>query len=250
MNNIKIPPHDDYGKWLYKNEAHSLFIMGNHKFALYSWMLARKKYNLDNATLLHFDYHYDCAIDSMVDDFIKKPSIKKALEQACFKCCPSLSPNRIMHDNFIIAAIEAGLFKDGKFVCKEDDVPSVFNSTKKVKGRKIDLRHYSSIDSCLRDINSIPQNIICLDIDLDYFNNSEVYGVANLDDENIIRNQLQLLKDIKGVVTTTIAVSEDFCGNLESSKKLLGYVKDIWKINDNIEDSLDISCYANNRRHQ
>lgn len=241
MIKIKIPNHNDYGKWLYKNKLNSLFIMGNHKFALYSWMLARKKYDLNNSTLLHFDYHYDYAIDSMAHDFVKKPSSKKALSQACFDYTSVPPPNRIMHDNFIPAAIGAGLFNKCVFICKDDEPSNLYS---KINGRSLDLVSYASLDAYLDSTKSFSQDRICLDIDLDYFNNSEKCGEVNLDDERLIVSQLCSLKHLSGIVTTTIAVSEDFSGGVESSKKLLQYIKNIWDITDDLEGSLDVSDYA------
>lgn len=239
MIKVEIPNHDDYGKWLYKDSNDSLFIMGNHKFALYAWMLASSRYDLKDATLVHFDYHYDYAVDDWIKTFLNSPSPHMAFDQVNFS---SYNVDRVMHDSFLPAAIGAGLFKECIFICKED--PRHEDLQLQVNGRKMSYKIFQTIEVCHEYLKSEAIDKLCLDIDLDYFNNSTNYNEVKLDDDHVINRQLSLLRSFNNVLMTTIAVSEDFSGGIESSKKLLEFTKKIWGIEDSIENSLDASSFV------
>lgn len=235
---IKIPvvQMNDYGEWLFWDEDKSFFIMGNHKYALYCWMIFHEKINqLNDAALYHIDYHFDYAVDDWINVFLENPTSSEAMSQANNFNCYTPPRYRICEDNFIPAAVGAGLFKKGVFICKDNH----HDLDKSIRGRLFDHKIFGTFDEFKEEFSKqcSSQNI-CLDIDLDYFNNSDKWYGMDLLDEDTICNCLQYLKSLPNVEITTIALSEPFSGGKVAAPKLLGLVKDIWGISENIEEAV------------
>lgn len=237
---VNIDTYNDDGQWLFRTEDASFWMMGNHKYALYCWMVGQEAgKEMQETTLVHVDKHFDYAVDSMIDDFLSNPSSTTALAQASYGLEPEhrMPQRKIMCDNFIPAAAGAGFFKRAIFVCRDDthqlDTPA--------NGRLLPHEIHMTFDSFQNMVRAggLRSEKLCLDIDLDYFNDSDVYYGAALWEEKIIIDHLEFLRDLPSVVMTTVALSEPFSGGRKTAPNLLRLVKRVWGVTGNIEQSVD-----------
>lgn len=241
LRQIAVPQNGDFGEWLFKSSDNRLFIMGNHKYACYCWMLAHENgIDLRNSNLIHVDAHFDYTIgdSNLLNVFIESPSSITALQECATLNDNNSCPHRIRNDDFIPAAVGVGLFQMAVFVCRKEQ-PHDLN--KSINGRFLPYHIYYSLDEFKADYLKGKYNHsgFSLDIDLDYFNKDTTKNYdMNLDSKSIIFEQLKFLKKIPAVDVTTIALSEEFSGGKQAAPVLLGIVKEIWGISENIESAV------------
>jgi len=102
-----------------------LWLMDNHKWALYAWESSLRPLPGDEQGILaHLDYHFDAS-----NDFTRGEDVARLLRAAGPGECADLTAgdNLIKCDSFIVPAIMRGLVRDVHFLCREiDPDPDVY----------------------------------------------------------------------------------------------------------------------------
>lgn len=153
INKISFQKSENYFKEICPN----IWIMDNHKWALYCWEQYRIK-NKIPSTLVHLDYHWD-AMNAYFEDesFVKNMDLKALYNE--------IKNNIIRCDSFITPAIIRGYIDKVDFHCFQTDTIGFdgdflnrYNTRQNIHNNIEDL------------VNEIGKQEIILDIDLDIFN--------------------------------------------------------------------------------
>lgn len=234
--------------------------MRDHNYAFSSWEIERLKGKIElNSTLIHVDSHLDDLPEAIeiVGILDKINSFEEAIKLGeKFDYSRGTSPDRIyMHiDNFIWPAIMRNTV--GNVIYISDDSKTELNKKKlrleiekdpkndKPIVRKLfeNLLRYDKNISRLKSIEDFEQSIndfllnlelskTILDIDLDYFNDSDSFdsNPKLRSEEQIIKN-LQYLKQLTNWDVITVALSPEYCGGEEACNYLLDLFLTSFKI--------------------
>jgi hypothetical protein len=191
----------------YYVEYDNIFLVEEHKWALYCWEKYRKHYGNIPSRLVHLDYHSDSLSYEGNQNILKKMNLNdlyKHIEEDKY----------IRLDSFIVPAILRGYIKYVDFYCfQSDDYLLPFDYVPK--------KIHRNIESLVQNVNG---DEIILDIDLDLFNHDgdgQMYVKGNLwKDEEIkvfIEKCTPLIKHAKVI---TIAQSPGFTGDINDIEHL------------------------------
>ncbi len=190
--------------------APGVWVMDDHKWALYVWALNR---DILPQTLFHLDYHWDGADDfNLPDDALSK---SLADPEELWKI---LSEDRLIRkDSFIAPAVRAEFFREVHFFCYQRNIEQGLEPDLLMKYPVCQFVH-TSLLSARRQIN--PSNI-ALDLDVDLFNRSTFFGKGDLWPADEIRRFLEDLKPlIKASPLVTIALSYCYSGSETDTHRL------------------------------
>lgn len=202
INQINFEKNDEYFDEIYPN----IWIMDNHKWALYCWEQYRVK-NQIPSTLVHLDYHWDA-----INDYFENESVIKNMDLKTLH--KEIKKNIIRYDSFITPAIIRGYVDRVDFHCFQidtigfaDDFVNRYNTTQNIHSNIEDL------------VNEIEKQEIILDIDLDIFNKSGKNGVL-WDEEKIEAYICKITPLVKQAKIITIAMSYGYTGSNEEIEYL------------------------------
>ena len=200
--------NDDYLEPLGSN----VWLMDNHKWALYVWESNRLKDGL--YTLVHVDYHWDA-----VYDFWENPEKEKELIESSLDELKSLIKDEslIQYDSFIGPALARGLIDDIHFLCFQEDGDEGF------------WQPVLDRFGCKQTIHGDSKSLNTLNVDspllfdfcLDVFNRSDYEYRSELWKNKEIEKLLfdcKILVQIADIVT--ISMSYGYSGTLEDTKAL------------------------------
>jgi len=163
-----IVPNDEFHEEIYPG----VWLMDNHKWAFWAWL----NHFTENTTglpakLFHFDYHWDA-----VNDFQSEASQSDLFKHSLTEAYRLVTGDFICKDGFIAPAIIKGFFNEIHFYCKQKNTQVGF--TDEFLNNYMSKQYvYNTIDN----INvSIFDNPYAFDLDIDLFNDSEMYLVSKL----------------------------------------------------------------------
>jgi hypothetical protein len=203
INEISFQKNENYFKEIYPN----IWIMDNHKWALYCWEQYRIK-NQIPSTLVHLDYHWDAINNYFEDESLVKNMDLKALYN-------EIKNNIIRCDSFITPAIIRDYIDKVVFHCFQTDTIGFdgdfikrYNTTQNIHNNIEDL------------VNEIEKQEIILDIDLDIFNTlgMSMGSVWCKEEIKTYINKINPL--IKQAKIITIAMSYGYTGSSEEIEYL------------------------------
>ncbi|PPK57337.1 uncharacterized protein UPF0489 [Malaciobacter marinus] len=203
INQISFQQDDSYFEEIYPN----IWIMDNHKWALYCWEQYRIK-NKISSILVHLDYHWDAINDYFEDEFLVKNMDLNALYN-------EIKNNIIRCDSFISPAIIRGYIDKVGFHCFQTgtigfdgDFLNRYNTTQNI---------HNNIEELVKEIGK--QEII-LDIDLDIFNTlgSRMGSVWCKEEIKTYINKINPL--IKQAKIVTVAMSYNYASSNEDIEYL------------------------------
>src|SRR5438045_2212518 len=98
----------------YAHLGRSIWLMDNHKWALFIWSTAKTLSSGTTYSLVHADYHWDA-----VDDFYEQPELVEELRTATDEELRGLTAQDayIKWDSFIAPAIHRGMLREVHFLC-------------------------------------------------------------------------------------------------------------------------------------
>ncbi len=188
----------------YCQEIHpNIWLMDNHKWALYCWELYREKNDIPS-TIVHLDYHWDG-----VNDYHENEEKIEDIELSEIKDI-IVEENYIRKDSFIAPAIIRGYVNRIDFHCFQSDTEIGLDDCL--------LKKYNSKQYIYNDIeellSSTIRESIILDIDLDIFNRSTDFLDGELwTKEEIQEYILKITPLIKQAKIITLAMSYGYSGS-------------------------------------
>ncbi|MDD3854088.1 UPF0489 family protein [Sulfurimonas sp.] len=205
INQINFEKNDEYFDEIYPN----IWIMDNHKWALYCWEQYRVK-NQIPSTLVHIDYHWDA-----VNDYYENEDKLKNIDLDTMKNIIS-EEQYIRKDSFIAPAIIRKFINRVDFYCFQNNTEVGLDSSLLTK-YQVKQNIYSQIDDLVKPTGTCE---IILDIDLDIFNTiGSKFGKLWSKDKiiNYINKLSPLIKKAKII---TIAMSYGYTGSNEEIEYL------------------------------
>ena len=185
-----------------EDDEKNIYVFGLHQNALYYWVKALRNNKLSlNAHLIHIDYHTD----------FKKSSVKLNPSVTSNEIKSLIENGDITNDSFINLAMSIGIVKDITFCCSVDHKHS-FGSFKNFNS-PVELAEALIISHTNNLSNIISSSNIILDIDLDYFFESDENRlIRQKTTEKIKEEVIAINKLLKFASITTIARSpEMYC---------------------------------------
>lgn len=197
----------------------SVWLMDNHKWALYVWEVFRQKAGGERFTLAHVDYHWDG-----VYDFHSEPEKEQELLAADVEHLYALIEEEewIRYDSFIAPAVARRMFDSLHFYCMQNDSSDV------------------AIDEALRALTNTEQMIhetpeslaslkasspLIVDLCLDLFNRSEEFQVGDLwSNDEILRFLDTIQPLITAAALVTVSLSFDYSGTEDDTRYLASLV--------------------------
>jgi len=200
----------------HKEICPGVWLMDNHKWAFWVWTNYFTKNSTEKpAILLHFDHHWDA-----VNDFNTDAAISTLCQDNRSEMYRLVAENYIRKDGFIAPAIIKGYFNEIHFYCKQAN-PQIGFSSEFLNSFTAKQCFYDEIEK-INDI--IIERSYAFDLDIDLFNNSEVYLKSKLWPENQrddFFDRCELL--IKHASIVTIAMSYGYSGTKKDTKWLTQY---------------------------
>jgi hypothetical protein len=213
-----------------------IYISRNHQWAFAAWAIGKQTGILrDQITLLHVDAHLDDTWDGVIVEGLQEMSNPEEFLEVAGK---------LEIDNFIWAGFAAALIDHIVYVCPKDiDDSDPFDLTawdlegeqlkpvkellqkRDYKGSRFesiaDFQQYGVVAENKESLLNLPGSVT-LDLDLDVFKlNLSDYKDTALVSEDLIRTQLQFLRDYYPYDLITVALSPAFCGGDDNCERLL-----------------------------
>ncbi|MFS1519584.1 UPF0489 family protein [Bacillus sp. SCS-151] len=210
-----------------------IYFMDQHKWAFYIWELTREKGLIQpNATLFHVDAHLDdCPF--VLEDNPEYINIK-GLENI-----KAFTENYVNIDTFIWPAFGRETINNIIYVSDFAGSNEPFDdwSRKRVEGRIYEGVRVHSIQELKRAISLgevepyIRDNSLILNIDLDFFNEEDLYDCNPLlysDQE--VKESLTYLKNLYNWDLITVALSPEHCGGKEACNHLFHLFLNVFEL--------------------
>lgn len=256
-------------EWRKKVTGRNIYLMRDHNYAFSAWEIGRINGDLkSNSVLVHVDSHLDDVAES-----IEVPGIlndintaKKAIDIAKqFDWTKGEMPERIYVriDNFIWPAIVRNTIGDVYYISddpqeesnesnlrKQISDPYSFYKRKDIRNDSIaelqlnniienqkKISRFQSIESFKTEAESFQKDIqgktLILDLDLDYFNDSNIYNAdPEIREEDQIRRNFDFVKNLANWDMITVALSPEHCGGEEACNYLLQLFLESFEINN------------------
>ena len=209
-----------------------LGIVRDHRFAFYfwsRWFVKKMNRDLKRAPLLiTIDWHQDLAPPSEKErDDLTHLNLSNEEEVFTF-CRDRMNP---YNDGHILSAAWLGIISDIVVICKQR-----FRSLDQFRdfsGNTHAIRKFTAFDKVCLEIEKYDR--VILDIDLDYFTESESFRGGDpdvrLDSDEEIRSVLNLNSGFFQLVFQrffglTIATEPDFCGGIENAQHIFSILKE------------------------
>lgn len=192
-----------------------IWLMDNHKWALWVWERFRQLSNIKRFSLIHADYHWDCVYDPH-----ESPEIEEKLLAADLGQLKNLIVEDIWirYDSFIVPAVKRGLFDEVHFFCKQDDGWDV--------GIDSDILAQCGVQQTLHaepgglTTRQYPSPII-FDLCLDLFNRSTMWNQGEIWPEQEILEFLATIRPlIEQALLVTVSLSFEYSGTEEDTRRL------------------------------
>ncbi|WP_255289811.1 UPF0489 family protein [Bacillus cereus] len=197
-----------------------IFISTQHNWAFSAWEIGRlRNYIKPGATVVHIDAHLD-----YLDPLQQISSIRTEGEAITIG-------SKLDIAEFIIPAMQTGTVGN-VFMISNDSVEIGVDT--KIE-RAYTLKHYEHVYRKKWFDNTVEKNVI-LDLDLDFFNlNYSDYNCNPvLLPEELIKNQLEFIKDSMWEWDmVTVALSPEHCGGEEVCKHIFRLFLDVFKLDLN-----------------
>lgn len=197
----------------------SVWLMDNHKWALYAWESFRQQAGGGRFTLAHVDYHWDGGYDFHCDAEQEQELLAADLRRlrAFIE-----EEEWIRYDSFIAPAVARGMFDAVHFYCPQGDESDVAVDENLRKSTGTDQVIHETPESLASLEAASP---LIFDLCLDLFNRSDQFQEGDLwSDEEV----LGFLDTVRPLITTaslvTISLSFDCSGTAEDTRHLASLV--------------------------
>ncbi|WP_198135822.1 UPF0489 family protein [Pontibacillus chungwhensis] len=220
----------------------SIYIMDDHSWAFFAWEFERLKGNVNgDSALLHFDNHLDDVPDRIDVNGLKDAQTKEDLISLIASKEERRSADysgKISIDNFIWPSFVRGTLGSMYIISphKQESLVNWLLAEEEYEGaRKDDFfqyipkekiekvkRVYTFDEFDLGEFNQLAQNNSkILNIDLDYFNESDDLFEPSLMRDNKVKGILEQLMNACKWDLITVAISPLYCGGEPEARHLL-----------------------------
>lgn len=193
-----------------------IWLMDDHKWALFIWDQLRQKARGVRYSLIHADYHWDS-----IDDFREDEEAKSKLAAAGSNDLRAMTAagEYVRYDSFIAPAVRRGLFSEVHFFCQQDDSEPLDDDL---------CNAFGTVQSIHPDVASlaavVPASPLIFDLCLDLFNrpdeaNKEYSGTRWSDDE-VLAFLKAVKHHIQAAELVTISLSFGCSGQEQDTRHL------------------------------
>jgi UPF0489 domain len=192
-----------------------IWLMDNHKWALWVWESLRQSSKINRFTLVHADYHWDGGYD-----FHGSPEMQEKLLVAGLDDLRNLivEENWIRYDSFIAPAIKRGMFDEVHFFCKQNDGFDIGIGDALLE--QCGTRQIFHEAAATLAAAKFPSPVI-FDLCLDLFNRSTIWNKGDLWEEVEILEFLEIVRPvIERAILVTVSLSFECSGTAEDTKRL------------------------------
>lgn len=250
--------------WNKKHTNKEIYLMVNHKWAFAVWESARISQLInENALLVHVDSHLD-DLPQLVEDerYFKAQSENDILYLVKFERSEEDDKNfstnyELNNANFIFPAFLRNTIQDIIYVSDYkleeitvDDIYKVANRIdesaeriddityitykmcyEKIKEKNKSIQRYLNVEDFLIAVDQFPiDQPKILDLDLDYFNDSDNFLYSDLKSDDVIRDNLRQLKNLCEWDIITVALSPGHCGGKGECLHILDLFLDVFEL--------------------
>lgn len=197
----------------------NIWLMDNHKWALYVWERFRQESGIGKFSLVHADYHWDG-----VYDFFENPEEETKLLAANLEQIRAMIQTEagIQYDSFIAPAVARGMFDSVHFFCRQNDFTDVGIADSVRAITCTDQFIYESVDDLSRQQFSLP---FIFDLCLDLFNDSDMFATGEIWSDHQVLEFINTLRPlIQNAVLITVSLSFDYSGTEEDTRHLASIV--------------------------
>jgi len=190
-----------------------VWLMDDHKWALFVWEQHRQKVGGQRYSLMHADYHWD-STDDFRDDDEAQTELAKA--DADGLRAMTAASEYITYDSFIAPAVRRGLFSEVHFYCLQidsepldDDLCDAFETPQHLHPDATSLAA------------AVPASPLIFDLCLDLFNHSDNYDDGDLWSDGEVLAFLEAVKHhIQAAELVTISLSFGCSGTADDTRHL------------------------------
>lgn len=203
---------DDYVQQL----AANIWLMDNHKWALWAWERHAADSGVQKFTLVHADHHWDGGYD-----FFESPEEEAEMLAADLEGLRAMiaEGNWIRYDSFIAPAVARGRFDAVHFFCQQDDGCDVAIGEEVLAMSGTTQTLHPSAESLAGIAPALP---LVFDLCLDLFNNDSKmeYGSDLWQDADILAFLDTVRPLIESAALVTISLSFGCSGTSEDTRHL------------------------------
>ena len=244
-------------KSVWKHSKDHVYLMVDHRYAFVVWEYLRMKKSLEShAILVHVDTHLDDVPELLeqekvmgirsIDDLRSVVKWSEAIDEKIARGEEPSDRLYLREDNFIIPSFCRDGIQKIIYVSNEENrteaqrdyntidcIESLYStnlSKLDVKFSEKSIERYMGVRKFVSHCVDWSNDFTLLDLDLDYFNNSNTLWESNLKNDDEIRSELRLLKDYTEWDVITIAISPGYSGEEQAAQKLLAYFLEIFEL--------------------
>lgn len=210
----KLSQDDDF----FAEIGSNIWLMDNHKWALYVWEKFRLESSIRKFSLVHADYHWDG-----VYDMYEKPLKESQFLAANLDELKELIriEDCIQFDSFIAPAVVKGMFDSIHLFCKQDDTDiGIYDDIR----APTNTRQFVYDDANFLASQKFDYPLI-FDLCLDLFNNSDMYATGDIWPDEEILTFLNLIHSlIQNASLITISLSFNYSGTEEDTRHLANLI--------------------------
>lgn len=209
-----LEPNNDF----LKEVAPNVWLMDNHKWALYAWEAHCRASGVGRFVLVHADYHWDG-----VDEFFERPDAESRLLAADLAELLTMirDEDGIQYDSFIAPAVRRGLIEELHFFCTQDDSDPGIDEHLRVSGRIKQFIH--------EDVNELAALTIdaplIFDLCLDLFNESDYMDEGDIWPDAEVAAFMDVVRNLVTKANlVTVSLSFGCSGTREDTRRLASIV--------------------------
>jgi hypothetical protein len=205
-----LDANDEY----YADLGSNIWLMDNHKWALYIWHRFRVASGLPQFSLLHADYHWDGGSDFYGSEE-NEQKILNADEAGLQQLIQE--ENLIRYDSFIAPAVLRGYLSEVHFFCRQDEYDIGIDEDLLARTQTTQVIH-DSVEALAAQEFSSP---LIYDLCLDLFNKSKMYYGSDIWPDEEIVDFLDACKHIVAKAElVTVSLSFGYSGTKADTRRL------------------------------
>lgn len=249
--------------WKMKHNKKEIYLMVNHKWAFVVWEFAKIDNIInENSLLIHVDSHLDDVPEIARDErYFSARKKEDILSLANYIRTEEDDENfslnyELRMDNFIFPSFLRHTIQDIIYVCDQDleeisiedinnaannlnvetqdksgDIGDFIKCYEQINGHEKTIQRFFSVEEYLDEVKSLPkEQTKILDLDLDYFNDSNNVFEPNLKSDDTIKSNLKELKEQCEWDIITVALSPRYCGGDENCLHILELFLEVFEL--------------------
>ncbi|MBG9456744.1 hypothetical protein ABE61_22710 [Lysinibacillus sphaericus] len=237
--------------WKMKHSSKEIYLMINHKWAFVVWELALINNVIkDNSALVHVDSHLDDWVDLSLDPRYYKAKTEQDIKLlGNYKNTDGNIDYELDYANFIIPSFVRNTIRSIIYVSDynntELSVDQIYNFVIENSKSSFIVKHiemfikntpsikrFYSVEDYFKAPPVIPPNQSkILDLDLDYFNDSDNLLFSNLKTDKVIKDNLRHLKEQHDWDLITVALSPSHCGGDQECLHIFKLFLEVFELN-------------------